>query len=301
MDRKGHSFDREIANLAARQHGVVALWQLLALGLSREAVRNRVDLGRLHRLYPGVYAVGHRKISWQGRIMAAVLLHGREAVASHRTAAALWDLLPPRGNDVYVTVPAAGRARRNGIVLHQVRELHPKDRAIKQGIPVTALGRTLIDVFSTESEERTERALEQAERMGLLDGNAIDQACERAPTRRGVKRIRTRVRQHRAPARTRSALERRFLLFCRKHNLPAPEMNAWVEDYELDAVWREQKVVVELDDYHTHRTRKSFENDRRRDARLQSLGYRVIRITAERLKAEPGVVAEELRRLLSLQ
>jgi very-short-patch-repair endonuclease len=299
MRPQSHSFDAIIADLAARQHGVVALWQLVAVGISTQAVKRRVRAGRLHRVWKGVYAVGHRKISWQGRIMAAVLLHGPAAVASHRTAAALWDLLPPRGNDVYVTVPAAGRAKRKGIVLHQVRGLHEKDRAIRQGIPVTALGRTLIDVFSSESEERTERALEQAERMKLLDGNAIDQACARAPTRRGVKRIRARLRQRRAPAMSRSALERGFLIFCRSSKLPRPEMNAWVEGYEVDVYWRDKKVIVELDDFYTHGTSRAHENDTRRDARLEALDYRVIRITAKRLKAEPGEIADELRRILS--
>jgi len=243
--------------------------------------------------------VGHRRVSRHGWIMAAVLVHGPEAVASHRTAAWLWDLLPPRGNDVYVTVPAAGRARRKGIVLQQVRELHFEDRAVKQAIPVTALGRTLIDVFSSESEERTERALEQAERMNLFDGRAIDEACERAPNRKGVKRIRARLKQHRAPALSRSAFERRFLIFCRKHKLPTPEMNAWVEGYELDAVWRKQKTAVELDDFYTHRTQRSFESDRRRDSKLDSLDWHVLRVTPERLKAEPAELAAELRLKLS--
>jgi very-short-patch-repair endonuclease len=170
---------------------------------------------------------------------------------------------------------------------------------MRDGIPVTSFARTLIDVFATEPEDRTERALEQAERMGLFDGRAVDAACDRARNRRGVRRLRGRLRQHREPALSRSRLERRFLIMCRKHRLPIPQMNAWVEGYELDAVWPEQKVVVELDDYYTHRTRASFENDRRRDARLQSLGYRVIRITDERLRTEPGAVAEELRQLLS--
>jgi len=290
-----------LAELAGRQHGVVALWQLVELGRTRQAVHRWVKAGRLHALYRGVYAVGHRKLSRQGWIMAAVLAHGPEAVASHRTAAWLWDLLPQRGSAVWVTVPASSRARRKGIVLHQVLELHENDRATRDGIPVTALGRTLIDLFSSESEERTERALEQAERMGLFDGRAIDDACARAPTRRGVKRIRARLRQHRGPAQSDSGLERRFLIFCHAHGLPAPKMNRWVEDYRLDAVWPEQNLVVELDDYYTHRTRRSFESDRRRDARLQSLGYRVIRITGERLGMEPGVVADELRLMLSLR
>jgi very-short-patch-repair endonuclease len=291
----------DLADLAARQHGVVAYWQLIALGLSPEAIQRRVEAGLLHRLHRAVYAVGHRNLSRYGWIMAAVLVHGPDAVASHRTAAWLWDLLPQRGPNVWVTVPASGRTRRKGIVLHQVRELHENDRATRNGVPVTALARTLIDVFSSESEERTERALEQAERMSLFDGNTIDEACARAPTRRGVKRIRARLRQHRGAAQSDSGLERRFLIFCREYGLPTPKMNEWIEEYRLDAVWPEQNVAVELDDYYTHRTRQSFESDRRRDARLLSLGCRVIRITAERLRTEPGVVAEELRLILSLR
>jgi predicted transcriptional regulator of viral defense system len=183
MHPKSQKIDALLARLATRQHGVVAYWQLQRLGVTREAVKVRLAAGRIHRLYPGVYAVGHRKLSRHGWIMAAVLVHGPEAVASHRTAAWLWDLLPPRGSAVWVTVPSSGRSKRQGIVLHEVRELHKEDRATKQAIPVTALGRTLIDVFSSESEERTERALEQAERMGVLDGQAIDQACERRTAR----------------------------------------------------------------------------------------------------------------------
>jgi hypothetical protein len=200
---------------------------------------------------------------------------------------------------VWVTVPASGRAKRKGIVLKEVRALHEKDRTTRDGIPVTALARTLIDVFATESEERTERALEQAERMGLLDGRALDDACKRAPNRKGVRAIRARLRQHRAPALSRSALERRFLIFCREYGLPMPEMNAWVEGYEVDALWRRQKVIVELDDFYTHGTRASFESDRVRDAKLQSLGYRTPRVTDKRLKAEPEAVAFELRPGLS--
>ena len=299
MRPQSHSFDREVAALAERQHGVVALRQLIAIGLSGQSVKRRVRAGRLHMVCPGVYAVGHRRLSASGRIMAAVLLHGPDAVASHRTAAMLWDLLPPRGRDVYVTVPASGRAKRRGIVLEQVRNVHERDRAMRDGIPVTALARTLIDVVGYESEERVERALEQAERMGLLDGRAVDEACARAPTRRGVKRIRRRLAQHRAPATSRSALERRFLILCRKAGLPLPAMNVWIEDCEVDAVWLDEKVVVELDAFHTHKTRAAFEKDRKRDAKLQSLGYRVIRITDARLDAEPEAIVEELRRLIS--
>jgi very-short-patch-repair endonuclease len=155
--------------------------------------------------------------------------------------------------------------------------------------------------MSFHPNPKSERALEQAERMNLIDGKAIVHACDRAPTRKGVKRIRKRLNEHRAPALTRSAFERRFLIFCRKHKLPTPEMNAWVESFELDAVWRKQRLAVELDDYFTHGTKRSFEDDRKRDFKLRSLGWEVGRVTPERLKAEPADLAAELRLTLSLR
>src|SRR5690349_2368794 len=121
MSGQSHPGDREIADLAERQHGVVALWQLIRLGFEADAVEARVRRGRLHRVHLGVYAVGHRRLDWRGVIIAAVYAYGPGAVLSHRSAARLWGIRPNNRRDVDVTVPARGLRRRPGLQPHSVR------------------------------------------------------------------------------------------------------------------------------------------------------------------------------------
>src|SRR2546421_6865091 len=137
---------REVAVLANRQHGVVARWQLTHMGLGEGAVDYWLRTGRMHRLHQGVYAVGHTVLGWKGRVMAAVLACGPERVASHRDALMIWDLRRSTSPTIDVTVPGRSRGRRNGIRVHRVRDLHPDDRTAVDGIPVTSLARTLLDM-----------------------------------------------------------------------------------------------------------------------------------------------------------
>ena len=232
--------------------------------------------------------------------MAAVLACGPEALLSHRSAAALWELLPSSSPRAHVTVAARGRARRPGIVLHQVRHLHPDDRAIVDDIPVTSVPRTLLDVAGVETPRRLERAYEEADRRRLLDTRAVAALCERSAGRRGLKSLRALLAERRdPPPDTRSLLERRFLEFCRDHDLPEPAFNVAVAGYEVDAAWPPTPLVVELDSYRFHRGRTVFEEDRARDAALQLADYRVLRVTDRRLKEEPGALAATIRRLLA--
>jgi predicted transcriptional regulator of viral defense system len=143
-----------IAELADRQHGVVATWQLVALGLTHDEVRYRARIGRLHRMYRGVYAVGYRKLTPKGHRMAAVLAYGPEAVLSHQTAAAQWDIGYPSAK-FHVTTPTSRRSRPK-IRAHRA-VLHPEDLTVKDGIPVTSVARTLLDLAATFSHERLAR------------------------------------------------------------------------------------------------------------------------------------------------
>src|SRR3954452_20323734 len=146
IDGQSHPGDREIAELAGRQHGVVALWQLQGLGFGRGAIEWRIAHGRLHRLHLGVYAVGHRKLEWRGVLIAAVRAHGPDAVLSHRSAARLWGIRPDNRRDVDVTVPGRGVRRRPGLHPHGVRKLDQRDVMRIDGILVTTLPRTLLDL-----------------------------------------------------------------------------------------------------------------------------------------------------------
>lgn len=270
----------------------------MALGMKRGAIQHRMDVGRLHPVRSGVYAVGHPRLVGKGRWMAGVLACGEHAFLSHLSAAALWGLLQVNRSKVDVTV--AGRSRRScaGICLHQPRSLPRSDTTTRDGIPVTTVARTLLDLAEVVDTRRLARAWEEAERLRLLDVSAINRLLQDHPNRRGTKALRDLVREQRTAAPTRSEFESLFLDLCREHGLDPPRANTFIEGFEVDALWPDPKLVVELDGYDFHRTRQAFERDRARDAALQLAGYRVVRLTYRRVTAEPDHVASTIRRLL---
>ena len=285
--------------MAARQHGVIAYRQLVALGSGRGAIAHQVANGRLHRVHRGVFAVGHRRLTLQGRRMAAVLAV-RDSVLSHRDAAALWGLLAGAGTLFHVTAVARGRAQQRGIKVHQVRKLDARDRTIRDGIPVTSLARTLLDLAEVVPATTLARAYDEAERLRLLDVRALKELCARSPGRRGLKPLKVLIADRtRETPHTKRELEALFFDFCRAHRLPLPACNAMVEGYEVDTLWADKQLVVELDSWEFHGGRRAFERDRERDAVLQAAGYRVVRVTWRRLNEQPEELATLIRRLLS--
>ena len=291
-----HPVDSRVAALAARQHGVITRAQLTALGLSDDAIRRRVRAGRLHRIHRGVYAVGHPRLTMHGRLLAAVVSYGDRAVASHRSAAVLWKLLPERGPRVDVTVTGGGgRGRRGAIIVHR-SALPAEAVTVRDGIPVTTPLRTLVDLADVLPRRALERAMDEAAYLRLdLRG------LQPVPGRRGAGQLRRVLAGHEAGStRTRSRLEELMLALCRRAGLPEPEVNQTIQGYEADFVWREARLIVETDGWAAHGTRAAFERDRRRDAQHTAAGWRVVRITIRRLEEEPEAVAEQLRRLLAV-
>jgi very-short-patch-repair endonuclease len=269
--------DRAVADLAAKQHGVVSAAQLREAGLSRQAITRRVQAGRLHRLHRGVYAVGHVALGWEGRCFAAILACGEGAVVSHQSAAVLWGLLPGASLPVDVTVRRdGGRPDRPGISLHTSINLSPDSVTRSEGIPLTRPARTLRDLRRVGPHPVYLRAARRAIDKQLIEATAP--AAEEL---------------------TRSELERRFLALCRRHRLPAPEVNARIGRFEVDFLWRGQRVIGETDGFEFHRERRAFEEDRARDVELQALGYRVLRFTYRAVRDESGKVAATLRRVLT--
>jgi hypothetical protein len=270
-----------VAESAGRQHGVVGHRQLLRLGLSRSAVQRMIRSGHLHPIHPGVYAVGHAAIGYLGRWMGGVLACGPGAVLSHQPAAALVDLMRTSSAAIHVTVPGRTRRGPRGITVHRVRHLHPDDCTTHEGIPVTSIARTVLDLAESLTLRQLIRVIEQAERLGLFDLNAIEQLLGRSRGRHGAKPLRAAIAAVNGdPPRTNSDWERDFLDFCADHGIPRPELNVIVEGYEVDALWRDHKLIVELDSYAFHRSLRAFEEDRRRDGTLQLARYVVLRITS---------------------
>ncbi|MGZ4197836.1 MAG: DUF559 domain-containing protein [Solirubrobacteraceae bacterium] len=291
-----------MALLAGEQHGVVARSQLLTIGLTRNKVQNRIDESRLHRVYRGVYAVGHRKLTLKGCWMSAVLACGPDAFLSHRSALALWDLSRRNSGLIDVTVPRrTGKPGPKGVRLHSTVALHPEtDIAVIDAIPVTSLAWTVIDYAGIANRQRVRSVLEALERRGDYIGRELDELLKRTPNRKGAKVLRATIAEMTGPAPwLQSELEEFFRELIRGSDLPDYEANAVVEGELVDVLWRKERVIVELDGFAFHKSRGSFEADRRRDAKLQVAGYRVLRITHERLTNEPEAVLAEIRALLS--
>ena len=163
---------------------------------------------------------------------------------------------------------------------------------------MTTVARTLFDLAEFVSLKRLESTWEEADRLNLLQLNAVEGVCERGYGRRSLKPIRRLLAEARAATITRSPLEDDFAAFCRKHSLPTPSFNTTVLGFEVDALWPQQRLAAELDSWEFHSHRAAFERDRARDTALQAAGYRTIRITHRRLNNEAAALASELRALL---
>jgi very-short-patch-repair endonuclease len=222
-------------------------------------------------------------LSKAGGWMAAVLACGPDAVLSHSSAGELWGMIrsrrppSPAGVDVevHITVPTeAGRRRRRGIVVHRSRTLSAAQIAKRFDIPVTTPSRTLTDLRRTLPPKRFAAALREAEFLKLPIEADLD------------------------PDGTRSDMEADFLALCRRHRLPKPEVNVRIGAFDVDFLWRDRRLAVEVDGWETHQTRSAFEDDRARDLKLKLLGYEVIRFTWRQLVDGPAGVAVALRELL---
>jgi predicted transcriptional regulator of viral defense system/very-short-patch-repair endonuclease len=290
--------DQRLARIAARQHGLVSHRQLAAIGLSKRGVSRRVDKGRLQRIHRGVYAVGHLQRTAESRWMAAVMACGSGAVLSHLDAAAHWKIYKGAGARVHVTTPGKAGQRLEGVQAHRARRLHPDDVTVRDGIPVTTVARTLVDLTDVLGSDRVLRAIREAEFLRLLDHRALSAAVERAHGRKRLGVLREAVAAHRPGEIVRSELEHRFLELVREAGLPAPETNIKItargRRYEIDCLWREQRVAVELDGRAAHARTAAFEPDRRKDAVLNAIGLRPLRFTWLRGTREPADVIAEL-------
>lgn len=294
-------WEQEIAELARGQHGVVSRAQLLELGVGRRWIASRIERGQLHRLHHGVYKVGYRRISGKGRWMAAVLAAGPGACLSHRSAARLWRLMPPGDAWVEVTSPPPSRARRRGIVCHE--GLVAEDERLEvDGIPVTSPFRTVFDLTAVLKLRELERVFHEAEVKGLRDRVSLPMLLERYPGRRGAQNLRTLLEDPEPAGFTRNDFEEAFRVLVADHGFRRPRMNADLalrgRIFQVDALWAEERVTVELDSRSVHGTKKRFESDRLRDRILVAEGYRIVHVTWRQLRKEPEEIVADLRMAL---
>jgi very-short-patch-repair endonuclease len=286
------SIDHAIAEVAGRQHGVIARRQLLALGVSPDQIRRRVASGRLIVLRRGVYAVGHRALTRRSRWMAAVLAAGHGAVLSHRSAGAFYDIC--REGPRIEVIARSGRRLA----------LERDEWEIVDGIPVTTPARTLFDLAAITEPHELERAFNQAEYHGLTSPVPLVALLTRHPRRPGANSLRMLLAR-RVRLRTRTEMEADFLAFLDERHLPRPDdtnvcRTIHGRRIEADAVYIDPRLIIELDGG-SHRTYSRFHDDRARDRSNLVDDWRTVRVTSRHLDIprEREELAADLRALLA--
>lgn len=288
--------ERALAHFARSRDDIVTTGELGSFGVGPGAIRHRVAVGRLHRIHRGVYVLGSGAVSRRGRWRAAVAACGPDALLSHRSAASLWGLVNDQRWLVDVTIPTGGRTR-HGIVTHESRVLLADDRAERSSVAVTAIPRTLVDLAATVSADELERAVIEAARSRSLDVAAALARCR--PGHRGAATLRGILgRNLTAEMATRSELERRFLGVCRRRGVPLPETNVRVEGFVVDALWRRERLIVELDGYAFHRLPGDQRRDAARNRALAVAGFELLRFGWEDVTRQAAATAQTVLLML---
>ena len=283
----------ELWRLARRQHSVIARSQLLELGFSPQAITHRIAKGRLHPLWRGVYAVGRSEVTRHGRWMAAVLSCGPGAALSHESAAGLWGIRRAQSGTIEVSVPAVAFRRRPGIRVHRRANLDPTDIGRHQGIPLTQPIHTLVDLAVRLPANQLEAAVNEANKLDLVDPERLRSALGGLGGRRGVPALR-KLLDRRTFTLTDSELERRFLPIARRAGLPKPLTGRRVNGFKVDFYWPELGLVVETDGLRYHRTPTQQAKDRVRDQAHARNGLTQLRFTHAQVAYETDDVEATL-------
>ncbi len=289
------SWNAAIAGLAAKQQGNVARWQLLAMGMNRDAIAHRVATGRLYPVRRGVYAVGRRAVTALEHASAAVLACGPGAALSHGSAITLWGFWRYWENPLHVIVPHDRRPP--GLATHRSQTHDWRDFTRQHGIRVTKPARTVLDVATSLDDRQLKRVVNTALHSPWLSDSQMLELLERRPRLPGATRIASLVGGAGVPER--SGWEDDFPAFCRKFGLPEPIMGAIVLGYEVDALFVEERVIVELDSWQFHQGRIAFEEDRERDATTLAGGFVTVRVTWRRTHSAAGREATRLHAILA--
>ncbi|HVX34047.1 MAG TPA: type IV toxin-antitoxin system AbiEi family antitoxin domain-containing protein [Solirubrobacterales bacterium] len=282
--------------LARAQHGVLTRSDLLGLGFSKVAVEHRVATGRLHPIGRGIYAVGRRELTAHGRWMAAVLACGDEAALSHRSAAQLWGIGHEDRERIDVTIRTRSGLARPGIHVHARASLPERSVVRRFGIPVTSVVQTLIDLATELKVMRLERAVNEADKLDLIDPEALRRALDSYGGMPGVRTLRTMLDRHTFRL-SDSDLEILFRPLVLAAGFPLPLTKHWVLGYETDFFFPDHGLVVETDGLRYHRTPAQQARAAKRDQKHTAAGFRVLRFTHWQIAHAPDEVTGVLRRL----
>lgn len=288
----------KIQSVAAAQDGIITRRQLVDAGFSESAINRRIRNSALIRVHAGVYRTG--PVPGPFAIERAALFACGGGVISHLTAARIHDKQPATRctEAIDVTMPAATHARRRaGIRVHR-RNLLEDEVATIAGIQITSVARTVLDLASVKSA-LAKKFSARAEHRDPSVRDDLLRLLNRYPRAAGSGRLRALVDDTEACTFTRSEAEDRLLALIRSGGLPHPEVNVRVAGVEVDFYWRASEIIVEVDGYEFHRSKRAFVRDRQRDIALASAGYQVLRLTWHQLTKERERTLVQLASALS--
>ncbi len=275
---------RHIAALIAHQHGHITRKQLRDRGVAARTIDHRIASGKLIRVHAGVYAVGYIRVEPVARAMAAVLACGEGAVLSHDSAAALWGL---RRWPQIPEVTAATYRRRPRVTTHRSTTLERNDLRVQLNVPTVSAGRAIADIAPRLSDKQLTRATQDARHDGHLKPTDLHRLLLRCP------RLQQLVDPQQNP--TNSGFEDELTRWLTNHGLPIPIINATVNGHQVDALYPEHKLILELDSWPYHKDYPTWRSDRERDGEnLASGGYRTFRIPEQLTDTK----ANQLRKIL---
>ncbi len=284
-----------VATLADRQSGRVGWYQLAALGIDKQTVSRWVTQGYLFRELPRVYAVGHRAPSVGADLTAAVLYAGPGAMLSHATAVWWRGLIDRQPWPIEVSTPRRCQSLR-GVKVHGRRT---SERVWHKRLPTTTIEQALLEFATVAPLDRVRYALANADYQKVLDVPALQVIV--GTGRAGSTNLRNALKRHEPKlANTRSPLERTFLPFCEARGIPLPDdVNVRIAGVLVDAVWWQQRLVVELDGRNNHSSWAQIQRDRSNELRLRAAGFDVHRYGTIQIEEEPEPVARDLLARLS--
>jgi hypothetical protein len=282
--------------LARRQHGVLTRRDLLGLGFTPKGIKHRVATGRLHVISSGIYAVGRPELTPYGRWMAAVLVCGDGAALSHRSAAELWGIGRESEGRIDVSVQRECRIRRAGLTVRGRAALPSRSLTRRHGIPVTSAVQTLIDLATELKHLRLERAVNEADKLDLIDPQTLRAALDDHVGMPGVRTLRTMLDRHTFRL-SDSDLEILFRPLASAAGLPLPLTKHRVLGYEVDFFFPGHGLIVETDGLRYHRTPAQQARAARRDQIHTAAGFRVLRFTHWQVAHVPDEVAAVLRQI----
>jgi very-short-patch-repair endonuclease len=281
--------DRAAAEIAGRQKTLVTTEQLLACGLSADAVAYRVKARRLHFVFRGVYSFGCGELPHLARELAGVLACGERSFVSHRSAAFAWGLreFPPA--EVEVTVVDRSCRSRPGLTVHRIDAIDRRELRRHEDLWLSSPARVCLEIAATSPSELP-GVIDAGLANRRLTRREIEAVLGRHAGRRGAARLAAILGDESAMTITRSRAEKAFLKLIRDARLPVPEANVRLGPYSPDFVWREQRLIVELDSYGFHGGPEAFQNDREKDFFYRGAGFDVLRPTRAHVIHQPAVV-----------